>query len=387
MMLLVLLISTLSLVHSEPEDVIVQVLYRPKHCHDIAQHGDTMHVQYLGRFYKSKKKFDSSYDRNNVPFYYQLGIGGVIEGYQIGTKNMCINERRRLIVPSKFAYGTKGTGNIPGYSTLMFDVHLVQINDKPPAYEVPLELTENVISVGSKDCASPIKDGDIITIKYIGALPDGTVFDESSKDGIEFVVGAGQVIKGVDEGLKSFCNGTTVELEIPPTKAYGSRWEGPVPQWSFVYYNVTITKQIILSETSSNEEIMRCETVEKCTLDYKVKLYDYILLEYEVRNRLNKSMGEGEIRYPIGRKLFVPGWDNMLLGMCVGQVKSCWIPPNLSHSRSVAMFMLPPESGYYSTLRVKKLLLTSDDKDEIDIKNIESVAMDKIDIPIRHIEL
>ena len=110
MLLLFIVLSLATLAHSEPEEAIVQLLYKPKDCKDIGRHGDIMHVQYLGRFYESKKVFDSSYRRNNVPFYYTLGVGGVIEGYQIGTKDMCINERRRLIVPSKYAYGSQGTG-------------------------------------------------------------------------------------------------------------------------------------------------------------------------------------------------------------------------------------------------------------------------------------
>ena len=96
---------------AEPDEVIIQILYKPKECKEVGQHGDTMHMQYLGRFYdENRKTFDSSYNRNNVPFSYQLGVGGVIEGYQHGTKEMCINERRRLIVPSKYAYGSRGTG-------------------------------------------------------------------------------------------------------------------------------------------------------------------------------------------------------------------------------------------------------------------------------------
>ena len=107
---LIILVSLVVAMYCEPDEVIVQVLYKPKECKEVGQHGDIMHVQYLGRFYESKKVFDSSYRRNNVPFYYTLGVGGVIEGYQIGTKEMCINERRRLIVPSKYAYGKDGTG-------------------------------------------------------------------------------------------------------------------------------------------------------------------------------------------------------------------------------------------------------------------------------------
>ena len=110
MLLLFIVLYMTASSNSEPEDVIVQLLYKPKDCKDIGRHGDIMHVQYLGRFYDTRKVFDSSYRRNNVPFYYTLGVGGVIEGYQIGTKDMCINERRRLIVPSKYAYGKRGTG-------------------------------------------------------------------------------------------------------------------------------------------------------------------------------------------------------------------------------------------------------------------------------------
>ena len=95
MFLLFIFLSLATASNSEPDDVIIQVLYKPKDCKDIGRHGDVMHVQYLGRFFDTRKTFDSSYRRNNVPFYYTLGVGGVIEGYQIGTKNMCINERRR----------------------------------------------------------------------------------------------------------------------------------------------------------------------------------------------------------------------------------------------------------------------------------------------------
>ena len=55
----------------------------------------------------------------------------------------------------------------------MFDVHLVQINDKPPSYPVPLEPPTEITSTGSRDCATPIGVGDEVEIEYTGWLPDG----------------------------------------------------------------------------------------------------------------------------------------------------------------------------------------------------------------------
>jgi len=46
---------------------------------------------------------------------------------------MCLNEKRKLIIPSHLAYGKKGAGKIiPPDATLVFQVQLVQIIDSPP---------------------------------------------------------------------------------------------------------------------------------------------------------------------------------------------------------------------------------------------------------------
>ena len=48
-----------------------------------------------------------------------------------------------------------------------------------------------------------VKKGDKVKIEYAGMLDDGTVFDESKTHGkpLEFEVGIGQVIKGLDEAI------------------------------------------------------------------------------------------------------------------------------------------------------------------------------------------
>ena len=371
----ILLLSLITISIQEPDDVIVKILYKPKDCQEVGQRGDKMHVQYLGRFFDSRETFDSSYNRDNVPFQYTLAVGGVIEGYQIGTKNMCINERRRLIVPSKYAYGSSGTGSIPPHATLMFDVHLVQINDSPPKITVPLEMTTEVNVEGSKDCDHPIAVGDVVQIEYVGALPDGTVFDKSEKP-VKFVVGSSQIMQGIDIGVVSFCKDSKLEMEIPPTKAYGDQWDGPVPQWSFVYYSVSVTHHSVSSLIEDGNLELACETLDtpsNCGSSYKIQKGDYISLEYKVKDLSKVDLGEGNMRYPVGRKVLVPGWDQALVGACVGERKLCWIPGSLAHPKGISLFLAPPEKAFYSELTVKEVLLTySDNKDAQDLREISA---------------
>ncbi|AHC99677.1 FKBP-type peptidyl-prolyl cis-trans isomerase [Leisingera methylohalidivorans] len=67
-----------------------------------------------------------------------------------------------------------------------------------------------------------VKNGDTVRIHYTGKLTDGTVFDSSEgRDPLEFTVGAGHVIAGMDAGLEDMAEGESKTLEIPCAEAYG----------------------------------------------------------------------------------------------------------------------------------------------------------------------
>lgn len=66
--------------------------------------------------------------------------------------------------------------------------------------------------------------GKTVTVHYVGSFPDGKVFDRSTGRGpFKFKLGAGQVIKGWDQGVAGMRVGGKRKLTIPSELAYGAR--------------------------------------------------------------------------------------------------------------------------------------------------------------------
>ena len=69
-----------------------------------------------------------------------------------------------------------------------------------------------------------VKQGDTVRIHYKGTLKDGTVFDSSEgREPLEFTVGSGQIIPGLDAAMPGMSAGDQKIVEIPVDQAYGPR--------------------------------------------------------------------------------------------------------------------------------------------------------------------
>lgn len=104
-----------------------------------------------------------------------------------------------------------------------------------------LTITDDVLGTGATATA-----GDSVTVNYVGSLTNGTVFDASANHGttgFTFVLGAGQVIKGWDEGIVGMKEGGKRTLVIPAALAYGDQAIGNIiPANSTLVFQVELLK-------------------------------------------------------------------------------------------------------------------------------------------------
>ena len=84
---------------------------------------DRVVVHYTGKLIDGTV-FDSSVDRGEPS---KFMVGSVIQGWQEAMQLMPVGSKWELVIPSTLAYGERATGNIPGSSTLIFEVELLGI--------------------------------------------------------------------------------------------------------------------------------------------------------------------------------------------------------------------------------------------------------------------
>ncbi len=91
-----------------------------------AKKGDNVSVQYVGSLLNGTI-FDQT--KPGTPdFNFPVGMGQVIPGWDEGLQLMSEGDEYKFIIPWNLAYGPRGGGPIPPYSSLVFEVKLVKVN-------------------------------------------------------------------------------------------------------------------------------------------------------------------------------------------------------------------------------------------------------------------
>jgi len=107
---------------------------------------------------------------------------------------------------------------------------------------MPTELSVSDQVVGTGAIAEA---GDTVTMNYVGAFSDGTVFDASEAHGqpFTFTLGAGSVIAGWEQGIPGMREGGKRTLVIPPSLGYGAAGAGNViPPNTTLLFQVELLK-------------------------------------------------------------------------------------------------------------------------------------------------
>jgi len=120
------------------------------------------------------------------------------------------------------------------------------IEDEP--IETPTGLRYTDLKCGS---GAEAIGGTTATVHYVGELEDGTIFDSSRRRGepYSFLLGAGRVIPGWDEGVAGMQIGGLRRLVVPPDLAYGEAGFPPtIPK------DATLTFEVELLEVDPADQ-------------------------------------------------------------------------------------------------------------------------------------
>lgn len=90
------------------------------------KNGDKVSMKYKG-YFTTGEVFDSNIEQGE-PFVFTLGLGHVIPGWDEGVALLKEGGKYKFIIPWNLAYGERGTGPIPPFTSLIFDVELVKVN-------------------------------------------------------------------------------------------------------------------------------------------------------------------------------------------------------------------------------------------------------------------
>jgi len=84
--------------------------------------------------------------------------------------------------------------------------------------------------------------GTSVSVRYSGALANGTVFDSGGPSRVPFAfrVGSGTGIRGFEEGTLGMRVGGKRQVIIPPKLGYGSTANGPIPANSILVFTLEL---------------------------------------------------------------------------------------------------------------------------------------------------
>ncbi len=334
------------------------------------QPGDIVSVHYIGTL-EDGTEFDSSYERGS-PIEFTLGRGEVIPGWDEGLALMNVGGKATLIIPPNLAYGEAGAGAvIPPNSTLTFEIELVGISDPlptPTPLPPPTSIDESEFTVTESGLKYAViqegdgempQDGGLITVHFAGWLEDGTSIGNTKLNGqpVPFTIGRGDIMEGWDEAIFLMQVGEIAQFYIPPELAFGDEGSGGVipPGATLIFEFELIDVQepppppavvdeadFTITETGLQIAVLEAgdggipEVGQTVSVNYRGWLED--------GTQFDASYDRGTpFEFILGTGSVIPGWDEGVALMQVGETVQLIIPGDLAYGE-LGSGSIPPNA-------------------------------------------
>ncbi|XP_059822754.1 peptidyl-prolyl cis-trans isomerase FKBP7 [Hypanus sabinus] len=157
-------------------------------------------------------------------------------------------------------------------------------------------------------CLRKSKRGDALNAHCDGYLVDGTKFYCSREDSAGhpkwFVLGVGQVIKGLDIGMTDMCEGEKRKLIIPPSLGYGMNGKDKIPPNATLIFEVEL---YTVRNGPRSVESFKAIDLNGDRLLSQQELKIYVHEEFTRDNRIQDPSYKEKVLYDILRKNDVDG--------------------------------------------------------------------------------
>jgi peptidylprolyl isomerase len=190
-----------------------------------ARKGDALITKFVAK-YVDGKRFESSWDKGESPFIFELGAEESSPAWEKGLPGMKVGGKRELVVPSDMA---SRFGPLPSDNDFVYVVELVGVippelverqepKVSPPKGAPPKDLQVRDLVKGTGAAARP---GDLLTVEYVGVSYGGKEITNSWKRSKPFQLELGAddsllINPGWEKGLPGMRVGGRRELVIPP---------------------------------------------------------------------------------------------------------------------------------------------------------------------------
>lgn len=220
------------------------------------------------------------------------------------------------------------------------------------------KLTFDDVKTGTGE---PAEAGDLLLVQYVGKLKkNGEVFDSNldpSKAPFPVRVGAGNVIKGWDEGLVGMKKGGMRKLHIPSALAYGEAGSPPkIGPNEDLEFEVTVLDRVGKNEEGVYDKAdikvgtgKEAITGTTCDVHYTGKLVNGKQFDS------SKQHGDKPLTFTVGAGQVIKAWDVGIVGMREGGIRTLRVPPAIAYGKQGSGENIPGEQVLLFTIELLKV--------------------------------
>ncbi len=189
--------------------------------------------------------FDSSYERGEAA---QFILCDVLAGFSEGVQTVTKGGKAKIILPSALGYGNIQIGSIPANSVLIFDIHLLELENESIQNYIDskgfqMSQTDGgtyyeIITPGTG--SKPVESNTQISVNYTLELLDGTPIESNIDPENPTILTLSQTIPGWQQTIPQITEGGEIRIIVPAKHAYGDIAIGDIPAYAPLFFTIQL---------------------------------------------------------------------------------------------------------------------------------------------------